>query len=185
MHIGYRCPAWQELPDLGLYLDQVMLVLEQSFAPLLPARGGVSSTIINNYVKQKLLPPTCKKKYGREHLAILVMLFLLKRAFSSAELAQLLAVLCEGRDTQTAYALFCAGLEHRLNGDTPAPQGVPPLVDAAIQTLAGRICFEQLLERSAGETGDRKAAKVSKKEKSHREKPAEEVFAEDKGAQTV
>lgn len=182
MPIGYRCPAWQELPDLGLYLDQVMLVLEQSFAPLLPDRGGISSTIINNYVKQKLLPPTCKKKYGREHLAILVMLFLLKRAFSAAELAQLLAVFGEGRDTQAAYALFCAGLEHRLNGDTPAPQDMPPLADAALQTLAGRLCFERLLEQSAGKADTPKSAKAARKEKNHREKTAESDPAEDKGA---
>ena len=75
MEVRFHCARWAELPRLELYLDQVMLMLEEILAPMLPDGGCVSVAAINNCVKQKLLALTVKKKYGRGHLADLVMLF--------------------------------------------------------------------------------------------------------------
>ena len=60
----YRCPRWSELPDLGLYMDQVLIVVEGALRPLFPNDPVIlTSTMVNNYVKQQVLIPSEKKKY--------------------------------------------------------------------------------------------------------------------------
>ena len=86
-HILFTCPSWNELPLLELYMDQVIIIIEESLSPMLPGIPKIiTPTMINNYVKQKILPPTVKKKYNRKHLSELIMITLLKTVFNSEEI---------------------------------------------------------------------------------------------------
>lgn len=59
----YHCPRWQELPSLGLYMDQVLQVLGEATAPLRPAgEPACTATMINNYVKLKVLAAVGKEE---------------------------------------------------------------------------------------------------------------------------
>lgn len=193
MEVRFRCARWAELPRLELYLDQVMLMLEEILAPMLPDGGCVSAAAINNCVKQKLLAPTVKKKYGRSHLADLVVLFLLKRVLSTAEQLPVLEVLKQGRTPEEAYDLFCAELEYHLNaGESPAPAECPPLVRAALQALAGKLRFELLLaqtlpaaEADAPAPENTKPDPKRKAEKRAKGKNDGNETVEDKGAKTL
>ena len=59
----YKLPAWKELPDIGLYMDQVILYLGESLE-LFQREGSslLTSSMINNYVKTGLIPHPDKKK---------------------------------------------------------------------------------------------------------------------------
>lgn len=48
-----RLPRWDELPDIDLYLDQVLTLLDKYLGPFLPENGGhaLTASMINNYVK--------------------------------------------------------------------------------------------------------------------------------------
>ena len=59
---AYRLPAWEQIPDLGLYMEQVVL----------------------------LLPEPRKKRYYRVHIAYLIMICTLKQALRLSELQTLL-----------------------------------------------------------------------------------------------
>ena len=65
----YHLPEWDSIPDLGLYMDQVVVLLAQylNFIPAMP--GGkesfVTSSTINNYVRLKIMPAPVKRKYFR------------------------------------------------------------------------------------------------------------------------
>ena len=75
--LALRClPQWEELPDLELYMDQVLSLVGR----YLPSGEdkGLTASMVNNYVKQKVLPPPVNKRYGRGHLAALLMLCTLK-----------------------------------------------------------------------------------------------------------
>lgn len=171
----YRCPRWEELPALGLYLDQVMLVLEEALGPIStgPDKSVITPTIINNYVKQKVLTPTEKKKYNRGQLADLIMIALLKRVLSTTEIVRVLQALKAGQEPQASYDAFCTELEHRLN-ETVLPQAAstaglcPPLVQAAVKALAGKILFELLLE----EAQQQEAAQAAAEEAAQKEEAA-------------
>ena len=145
---SYRCPRWAELPTLALYMDQTLIVIDEAVRPLIPeGEASATSTMINNYVKIKLISPSQKKKYSREHLAGLIMITLLKRVLSMTELASLLGSL----ELETDYDRFCAELERRLreafsNGEECAPteDDFPPLLGAAVRTLACKLRFESI-----------------------------------------
>lgn len=138
----YRCPRWDELPDLGLYMDQVLIVVEGALRPLFPNDPVVlTSTMVNNYVKQQVLTPSEKKKYRREHLATLITITVLKRVLSVAEIKVVLDRLAETTEADQGYNLFCAQLERRLNGGV-GEENCDSLLASAIDAVAGKLLFE-------------------------------------------
>ncbi len=92
-------PRWEELPAIPLYMDQVLLYLKEIIEPF--ERGEESalltSSMVNNYVKNGVLPRPEKKKYGRSHLAGLLMICVLKTELSLQEIKALFSEmpLCE------------------------------------------------------------------------------------------
>ena len=63
----YELPAWDMLPGIELYMDQVIALLTQ-YLNFLPREEGADNVatpaMINNYVKMKILPPPVKKRYS-------------------------------------------------------------------------------------------------------------------------
>ncbi len=81
----HRLPRWEEFPDLELYMDQLIVLLNRYLS--LSGNGEdptVTASMINNYVKMRIMPSPVKKKYGRQHLAYLVIICLLKDALGTA-----------------------------------------------------------------------------------------------------
>lgn len=101
----FDLPDWDDLPQLDLYMDQVILLLTRYLAPL--ERGGdektITASIINNYVRMKVMPPPVKKRYSRVHLAYLVMICTLKQSLSISCIQRLLP---EDRSEETVRALY-------------------------------------------------------------------------------
>ena len=60
----FNLPEYREIPDVGLYLDQVVKYLNGylDLYPELPVTGSM----ISNYVKLKLVPKAMKKAYSRD-----------------------------------------------------------------------------------------------------------------------
>lgn len=86
-----KLPAWNELPTLGLYMDQVVIVLNDNLGIYAAEDGkAVTQAMINNYVKQKLIPPPVKKKYSRVHLALLMIICTLKQTLNIALVKEML-----------------------------------------------------------------------------------------------
>ena len=105
---GYALPKWEDFPDLPLYMDQVVYLLNQ-YLSLGEKQSGerlVTPAMINNYVKLKIIPPPVKKKYGKTHLAYLVMVFALKQSVSVGGMNRLLPLGLEETETQRLYASF-------------------------------------------------------------------------------
>ena len=88
----FDLPDWDSLPQLDLYMDQVILLLRRYLTPL--DSGGdersITASIINNYVRMKVIPPPLKKKYSRVHLAYLVIICTLKQSLSLSCIQRLL-----------------------------------------------------------------------------------------------
>ena len=102
-------PRWAELPDLALYMDQVLALMARYLENCPGADGkGLTASMVNNYVKQGVVPPPVKKRYGREHLATLVMLCLLKPILPIASIRTLLDAELKEQSLETCYDAFCA-----------------------------------------------------------------------------
>ena len=147
---GQRLPRWRELPDLELYLDQV-LELTARYLEAWPAfdRKGLTASMVNNYVGMGALPKPVKKRYSRRHLAQLLVICVLKGSLPIAAIRSLLRrEMPEGRE-EAFYDGFCACFEKagaeaaHLAGE--AWEGVSPALRSALraqaeQALALRLC---------------------------------------------
>lgn len=86
-------PAWEELPSIPLYMDQVIFYLKDSLRLFErdEETSLLTSSMINNYVKNGVLPHPEKKKYGRKHLGSLMAVCMLKQVLSIQDIKTLLA----------------------------------------------------------------------------------------------
>ena len=48
--LNMALPQWELLPDIGLYMDQVITLMDRTFSPALP-KGEMTKSMVNNYVK--------------------------------------------------------------------------------------------------------------------------------------
>ena len=90
---GLCPPAWNELPSIPLYMDQVIFYLKDSlrFFERDEETSLLTSSMINNYVKNGVLPHPDKKKYGKEHLGALMAVCMLKQVLSIQDIKTLLS----------------------------------------------------------------------------------------------
>ena len=91
MNLTFSYPKWEELPNIDLYLDQVLLYVNQVCAPSFSQKEkGLTASMVNNYVKHGYLTKPEKKKYQRHQIARLIAITTLKSVFSIQEIAQTL-----------------------------------------------------------------------------------------------
>jgi hypothetical protein len=99
-----QLPSWDELPDLELYMDQVLSLVGR----YLPGSDvkSLTASMVNNYVKQKVLPPPVNKRYTRNHIAALLMLCSLKSVMPIADIQQLFTMCDIQTDIRPLYDEF-------------------------------------------------------------------------------
>ncbi len=106
-----KMPTWEEFPTIDLYMDQVIILMNQYIKNFLTSdkEGTLSITppMINNYVKLKAMPAPYKKKYSKIHIAYLIMISSLKQALSIPTIQKILPF-CEDEDkVKDIYEHFC------------------------------------------------------------------------------
>lgn len=73
-----KIPKWNELPELDLYMDQVIVLMEKHLNASKKDKL-ITPSMINNYVKLGIVPPPIKKKYSKTHIAYLIIICSLKQ----------------------------------------------------------------------------------------------------------
>ena len=116
-------PRWNELPNVDLYLDQVVTFINSSLNSFILSNVSNSSktenqvltkTMINNYVKNKLIEPPKKKKYSKVQLAKLFVICILKQVYSMNDIKDLINIALQHSDIKIAYNSFCDQFEETL-----------------------------------------------------------------------
>lgn len=146
----YAPVPWEQIPDLGLYMDQVVTFIGRVYAPLYgeDVRRYLTPSMINNYVKAKLIPRPAGKKYSRDQLALLIMIVVLKQTSSMDAIRRMLA-LPEGGTVEALYGDFCRRLTEaleRLSGGEGLPTPLRTALDYAILASACSAASAALLE---------------------------------------
>lgn len=74
----------QEMPDIDLYMDQVIQLFDSKFKDTKRNEDEkvLTKTMINNYAKGKLFIPIKNKKYSKKHLILISLIYQLKGALS-------------------------------------------------------------------------------------------------------
>lgn len=114
--LKFHIPKWEELPNINLYLDQIVIILEEYLKPYIGNKEEkiITKTMINNYVKQELLEPPIKKKYKKEHIAYLFVICILKQVYSISDINELIKVALKDNTVEEAYDKFCVALEKAI-----------------------------------------------------------------------
>lgn len=177
---GVHVTRVEEMPRIELYLDQVLTLVSQGLDFMrVPGEPLITGSMVNNYVKQGVVPPPRRKRYTRRHVAALLFVCALKRVFSIAQVTSIAdRIYSSPADLSQLYDRCCDALERALAAHFPeaAPDGpgaparvsielvdegggpcapeLARMLSATVEALAAKVAVEQTLLLGTGE-GDR------------------------------
>lgn len=102
-------PAWEELPTIELYMDQLISLLLQYLSFFPKELGGeefITKSAINNYVRLKIIPPPVKKRYTRIHLAYLIIICCLKPSLNISYIQKMVPLELNEDEVRNIYTNF-------------------------------------------------------------------------------
>ena len=136
MNSNFSYPKWEDIPNIDLYLDQVLLYVNQVCAPISPDKDkGLTASMVNNYVKHGYLTKPDKKKYQRKQIARLIANTTLKSVFSIQEIAQTLNTLQTQASSDQLYDAFVDYMNNGIDPENPIIQTSCQTVKLYHQTL--------------------------------------------------
>lgn len=97
-----------DIPNIDLYMDQVTTFIEDrlTHTKRFSEDKILTKTMINNYAKAKLFPPPIKKKYSKNHIMLLILIYNLKFMLSINDINKLLKpITCELKPNETSKIL--------------------------------------------------------------------------------
>lgn len=164
-----RPADWKDLPDLSLYMDQVIGYMPRQ----LIRYGGeewLTSAMVNNYIKDGLLPRAEGKRYSKVHLAYLTEICALKQVLPVKD-AGLLAGHRGQEEAEAVYAAFRTELDQALK-DTAEQldpeRGQEELsqlaLKLALRSYADKLACQRIIELIRGEESPTKKKKKERKE---------------------
>lgn len=105
--------AEQEIPSIALYVDQILSLIAEKNADAAPRyrERELTKTMINNYSKDGLISPIEGKKYSKEHIVEMLLVYALKSTLTIGEIKRILTGVREegglsGADLTDAYRRF-------------------------------------------------------------------------------
>ena len=137
MNTTFSYPKWEEIPSINLYLDQVLLYVNQICPPASPDKEkGLTASMVNNYVKHGYISKPEKKKYQRKQIARLIAISTLKSVFSIQEIAQTLNTLQTETNSEELYNAFVNYMNEDIDPANPIIRASCQTVKLYHQTLA-------------------------------------------------
>lgn len=146
--------GFDDLPDLGLYMDQVTGYLNRRLRQL--TVGGeeapLTPNMINNYVKSGHISRPVHKKYSREQIGALYMLCSLKKNLSIPDAAALIYFMTAEAGPRVAYERFAAAQKEAMDAVCARIRALPEeRSNEALTALAADLIQHACAERLAAE----------------------------------
>ena len=155
----FRLPRYNEIPNVGLYLEQATKYICEYLAPL--QENAITGSMISNYVKKGLVSNPVKKLYSRDQIAYLMFIALAKSVLSLDNLILFIRLQERTYSTERAYNYLCDEFENILQHVF----GLKPEIDtvgmdstdekfmlrATIITVAHKIYLEKCFAAMAAE----------------------------------
>lgn len=86
-----------DIPSIELYMDQVTTFMDNQLSGTKRYADDkiLTKTMINNYSKNNLLPPSDRKKYSKDHIILLIYIYYMKNFLSISDIQNLLEPMTE------------------------------------------------------------------------------------------
>ena len=154
-----KLPRWDDLPELELYMDQVITLMNRYMEPFVHTSEPIlTPSMINNYVKLNIMPKPNKKRYERIHMAYLIVITILKQILLIPQVKEGIFLQSKIDGISGAYNLFCQEQEQALQTmveqyQQPAVRNLPaepvPMdqlgLHMACHAFAGKIFTEKII----------------------------------------
>lgn len=108
----FRLPRYNDIPNVGLFLEQCTKYISDFLEPL--PGISITSSMISNYVKKKLVSNPVKKQYDRDQIACLIFIAIAKSVLSLENVQALMRLQKNACSSQKAYDYFCRLFEGYL-----------------------------------------------------------------------
>lgn len=105
-------PRYNDIPNVGLYLEQVIKYISEYLEPL--GSFSLTSSMVSNYVKKGLVENPVKKQYNREQIACLFFIAVAKNVLSMEDIRLLFEIQHKTYESKRAYDYFCSEFENVL-----------------------------------------------------------------------
>lgn len=165
----FRLPAYDQIPDVGLYLEQTVKYINAFFAPFPDME--LTASMVSNYVKKGLVPNAVKKQYYRQQIAYLIYISVAKVSVSIDNINLMLQIQQDSYPIDTAYEYFrkelknvldyVFGLKDKLDNvgveDTEQKFLLRKAVIAFAHKMYLDLYFAALREEGSGEQKEQKA----------------------------
>ena len=153
--LNFHFPRYEELPNIELYMDQVIGFVEETLQVFLINKKEklITSSMVNNYVKQGLVSPPVKKKYTKHHIAYIIVVCMLKQILSISEICELIKLQIDTYPINEAYNYFGEEMENAfkiafLREDVKEEvnnKNEAKIVRLATRSLANKIYLQKYL----------------------------------------
>ena len=92
----------KDFPDMEIYMDQVETFLNRELSIYKKSEKDkvITKTMIGNYVKHNMLPRPVNKKYSKDHLILLTLIFYLKGTFQMEEIEKMVKPLIDNYNSE-------------------------------------------------------------------------------------
>ena len=115
----------EDIPNIDLYVDQVTTFIESQLSSLKRDEDEkiLTKTMINNYTKNHVLPSPDKKKYSKDHVLTLILIYYLKSFLSIKDIQTLLEPITDkyfGTESELSFYELCEELVAQGNGQSKA-----------------------------------------------------------------
>lgn len=142
----YHIPRWKELPDIDLYMDQILGFLEEHTKMYNNTEEKlITKSMINNYVKLGLIEAPIKKKYNKTQMASLLMITILKKILTMNEIKALIYSYNKKLGAEKAYNLFCEEQEKAIEEALEDIEKKESSMKVAAKALAGKVVAEKII----------------------------------------
>ena len=160
----FHLPKYEDIPDVGLYLEQTVKYINSYFDSF--DGMNLTASMVSNYVKKGLVANAVKKQYYREQIAYLFFIAVAKNVLSMENLSLFISVQKESYTVKKAYDYFTDELENVMefvfgikdsldeigNDDTEEKTMLRSTIITAAYKIYLDCCFDVI--RHDYETGD-------------------------------
>ncbi len=108
-----------DIPDIDLYMDQVTTFIDNKLGSEKRNKKDklLTKTMINNYSKAKILAPSKNKKYNKEQMIQLILIYYLKQILSIGDIEDLFTPLFHASEDNSTLIedIYCTYLQAKIN----------------------------------------------------------------------
>jgi len=168
--LNFQNPDENTIPTIKLYMDQLQEYFETSLGDLKRQDEAVllTKTMINNYVKSNLIKAPERKKYDKETIADLIIIYHLKQVFSIQDTMRILTLMKQDADYYSRFVDYQNAVRSELmtnmpNGsfDMSKEDAGALLLQLTIEVSVKKQLSEQLIDHLNAKTSVQKTRSSS------------------------